>query len=48
MENIESNGKVSMDFNLTLAYVAEFDTTFVKLDCETMALMSIFGCITTN
>ena len=48
MENIESNGEVSMNFNLTLAYVAEFDTIFVKLDYETMALMSIFGCTTTN
>ena len=48
MEKIESNGEVSMDFNVTLAYVAELDTTFVKLDGEPMPLMSIFGCIMTH
>ena len=48
MEKIESNGEVSMDFKVTLAYVAELDTTFVKLDGEPMPLMSIFGCIMTH
>ena len=48
MEKIESNGEVIMDFKVTLAYVAELDTTFVKLDGEPMPLMSIFSCITTH
>ena len=48
MEKIKTNGEGFIHFKVTLSFLAEFDTTFVKLHGEPMPLMSIFGCIMTH